>query len=76
MKVVMGQLNTFVGDIKGNTAIRNALANVYSKHKELAEKTAKQHEAEQQLETEADAAEEALNNSKPTTEKVELKEAA
>ena len=49
---------------------------MYSKHKELAEKTAKQNEAEQQLETEADAAEEALNNSNPTTEKVELKEAA
>ena len=63
-------------NIKGSTAIRNALANVYSKHKELAEKTAKQNEAEQQLETEADAAEEALNNSNPTTEKVELKEAA
>jgi hypothetical protein len=47
-------------NIKGSTAIRNALANVYSKHKELAEKTAKQDEAEQQLETEADAAEEAI----------------
>jgi len=49
---------------------------VYSKHKELAEKSAKQNEAEQKLETEADAAEEALKNSNPTTETVELKEAA
>ncbi len=49
---------------------------MYSKHKELAEKTAKKNEAEQKLETEADAAEEALNNSNPTTKKAELKEAA
>ena len=49
---------------------------MYSKHKELAEKKSKQNDAEQKLETEADAAEEALKNSNPTTENVELKEAA
>jgi len=54
--------------IKGNTAIKNALANVYSKHKEASEKSKKKNEAEAKLESEADAAEEALNKSTPSTE--------
>jgi len=62
--------------IKGKTAIKNALANVYSKHKEAEEKAKKKNETEAKLESEADAAEEALKNSTPSTEVVEVKEAA
>jgi len=62
--------------IKGKTAIKNALANVYSKHKEAEKRAKKKNETEAKLESEADAAEEALNSSIPSNDVVEELEAA